>query len=483
MPNPNINRRTSTSTIVTYCAEANALFDKWTAIGSPAPTADKAAINETIIYLKNTGQWTLLDCLYKYDVHSKAAALIDWKNPTTRSATIVNDHGASFTAYVGLKGNGSNFRVLTNFNASTNGVNYTLNSASHGIYINTIDALSTKIDLSAEVANYSGINTTIFGGSSPVGTRNAVNNGSDSIDQVSTSMKGWHIVKRTASNAYQIRKNGQNTTRVTRATASTSLPNLNVNLFCRNINDTTYSLFSNRYITGCFFGSGTINDSYLVNGLNIHSISVASMPSKVLLVDGNSFTASGYYTQRTFANINSSCVDFVNGLFGITTPTMTTNFATSLGYIDLSKYTKKVLFMWELTNDFTANASNATTTYNNLVTYCQQVRTLKPDLKIVVATMMPRNNTQITNANRQNDSNLLDDTTLNGKIRNHLVQDGYADYICDTASDPIMGIYSGGVAGVGEKNATYYSDQLHPTVTGYNYLTDNYIKQSINLFI
>lgn len=467
----------------TYVKEAVSLFDKWEAIGSPAPELDKPAINQTISYLKFTGQWDLLDCLYKFDVHSKAAALIDWKNPTTRSATIVNDHGASFTAYVGLKGNGTNFRVTTNFNPSTNGVNYTLNNASHGLFINSTDILSTKIDMSAEVANYSGINTTIFGGNSPVGTRNAVNNGSDSIDQVSTSMKGWHIVKRIASNAYQIRKNGQNTTRVTRTTASTSVPNLNVNLFCRNINNTTYSIFSNRTISGCFFGSGTINDSYLVNGLNFHSVSVASIPLNVLLIDGNSFTAAGNYPQRVFASINSPCVDMVNGLFGITTPTMTTNFPTSLGYVDLSKYTKKILFMWELTNDFTANSSNATTTYNNLVTYCQQVRTLKPDLKIIVATMLPRNNTQVTNANRQNDSNLLDDTTLNGKIRNHLVQDGYADAICDTASDPIMGIYSGGVAGVGEKNTTYYSDQLHPTVTGYNYLTDNYIKPSINAFL
>lgn len=480
MPNSNLIKRILISNNgIKYSDEANALFAKWESIGSPAPTVDKKAINETIVYLKSTGQWNILDCLYKFDVHSKAAALIDWKNPTTRTATIVNDHGASFTAYVGLKGNGSNFRVLTNFNPST-GINYTLNSACHGLYINSEDGLSTKIDLSAEVSNYSGVNTAIFGNNNPIGTRNAVNNGSDSVTQTSSQMKGWHIVKRTASNAYQIRKNGQNTERITRTSASTSLPNLNVNLFCRNINDTTYSLYSNRYITGCFFGRGTINDTLLVNGLNIHSISVASISSKAVVVDGNSFTAMGYYTARLFPGLSSPVIDFVNGLSGIATTTMTANFPTSLGYIDLSKYSKKVLFMWELTNDFTANSSNATTTYNNLVTYLQQVRALKPDWKIIVATMMPRNNTQVINANRQNDSNLLDDTTLNGKIRNHLVQDGYADLICDTASDPTMGIYSGGVAGVGEKNTTYYSDQVHPTPTGYYYLTDNYIIPSIN---
>jgi len=145
---------------------------------------------------------------------------------------------------------------------------------------------------------------------------------------------------------------------------------------------------------------------------------------------------------------------------------------------------KKVLFMWELTNDMVSNASNATTCYNNLVSYCSQVRALQPDLKIIVATTMPRNAAQITNANRQNDANLLDDTTLNGKIRNHLVQDGFADAICDTASDLIMGIYSNGVAGVGEKNTTYYNvDEVHPNATGYNYLADNYITASINAFL
>ena len=99
-------------------------------------------------------------------------------------------------------------------------------------------------------------------------------------------------------------------------------------------------------------------------------------------------------------------------------------------------------------------------------------------------TMLPRKETgSMVNARRQNDSNLNDSTTLNGMMRVKLIRDGYADYLADWASDTTIGIYSNGVAGVGELNTGYYDvDGIHlNNATGFPYGTTKYITPAILL--
>lgn len=107
-----------------YCVEAQAVFRAFTT----QPTAPrKAVINSLISSLKNAGLWSILDVLYIHAAADSQAALINWKRPGTFTAALVN--APSFTADRGFTGNGSNAYIETGFNISTNGVNFTQNSA------------------------------------------------------------------------------------------------------------------------------------------------------------------------------------------------------------------------------------------------------------------------------------------------------------------------------------------------------------------
>lgn len=164
----------------------------------------------------------------------------------------------------------------------------------------------------------------------------------------------------------------------------------------------------------------------------------------------------------------------IQGNSGYTTPQCQVVAQSYIFPYTKSSITNDVYFLWELTNDMTANGDNATTCYNNLVTYCQDIRTNMPSAKIIVATMMPRTG----HPNRQNDLNLYDDSTLNGKIRNHLIADGYCDYICDVGSDSLMGQEGQNT------DLTYYNaDAIHPNTVGYQRLVDNYIYPSVNAIL
>lgn len=464
-------------------AEATALFDRATVLGSSFPDADKPYINEAIYYLKQTGQWTLLDSIGKFDVHSRVAALIDWKDPS-RSFTTVGDYAGDFTAYSGFKGNNASFRIDTGLNFSTGTWNYTQNSAIKGICINSNDTTASKIDLSAETALAAGISFFMQGATTP-SMYSASNNGNDGITHKAYQRRGWHISKRTGASAYNYYKNGQTPNKTDRTTTSTSIPNLNINLLARNQNG-TYSAFSPRIHSGAFFGAGTCDAQYVVNGLNIWSAYAGTLATKAVIIDGNSFTQAGVYVDKFYSYYlaNNTISDFTQGLTGIRMSTMLSNFPSTIGKIRLNSYSKKVLFVWELTNEMQASGNDVDVTYNSLVDYCNLARTtFGTDLKIIVGTCLPRKGSSaITPALRQNPLDLYDTSTLNGRIRTNYAT--FCDALADVASDATMGVDSGGVAGVGEMNTTYYTaDQIHPTTVGYEYLADNYIKPAIDAYL
>lgn len=467
-------------------AEATALFDQWDSLGTSASAARKVIVNQTIYYLKQAGIWDELDCLYMWAAHSKLAACVDWKNPNTRSATLNSDYAGSFVTDSHMVSNGA-FWVDTNFNPGDGGTyKFQRNDNSFGTYFkDNNNTTSNVVDLSSTIAANNGNELFITGSFGISGENNTSLNRAVS----NYTIAGLKSSKRTASNLWLMQANGYDfysgsTTYNT--DASTAIPNLNFYQCCRNINGAR-SLFSQKRYCYTFFGSSSIDAFVLNNAININFLTPLSINlSKRIMFNGNSFTAASAYIGYSLVNINQySSLDVnVRGISGQTTVQMQADAINKVFNKNTTAYTKDILFVWELTNDMVANASNATTCYNNMVNYCIAARAALPNIKIVVATMMPRNSAQVTNANRQNDSNLLDDTTLNGKIRNHLVQDGYCDAICDVASDATMGIYSGGVAGVGEKNTTYYSvDEVHPNTTGYQYLADNYITPSIQAYL
>ncbi len=486
MPNQNINRRVVLNKLSGMTAEALAIFAKWDSLGTPATEARKIIVNNTIVGLKSVGAWDELDCFYMWAAHSKLAACVDWKNPNTRSATLVNDYAGSLVVDSNIVGNGT-FYVNSNYNPGDGGTyKFTQNSSSFGYYVKTqVATLSTIGDVSAISTGTTG-NEMIM---QPTTYQSlAVNNSSTYRGPVALVGTGLRATVRTASNSFKVLPNGFDISNAANTDASVSIANLPFYISARNVNNVVSGRSSKPFCYN-FFGSGNINVFKLGDEINKNYLTPLgiNIPKRITF-NGNSFTdfASGVYATRVISNINTPNAIAVNlkGISGQTTVQMTTNAALNIFTYNTNAYSKDVLFAWELTNDMAANSSNVTTCYNNMVAYCQAARAALPNVKIIVATMLPRNSAQINNANRQNDADLFDDATLNGKIRNHLVQDGYADAICDVASDAIMGIYSNGVAGVGERNTTYYNvDQIHPNTTGYNYLADNYITASINAFL
>lgn len=462
-----------------YDSSANVLFSAWSALGVPADSARKYLVNNTIVHLKSAGQWNHKDVIYVHAAHARLAALVNWKNPS-QSATVVNPYVGDFVIDKYFKGNNSNFRINTNYNPGDGGTyNFTQNSSSFGVYI---VEHKDEIKVDASALNGSSVGNEILSVNSSFNI-NGQSNCSVSRSIINTTNVGLASVRRTASNVWQIQKNGYvlygNLAKF--SDVAQPVANIEFDEFCRNANH-VYSNFSGKKIALFFGGSGDDDDFVFYNIMDQYYLNpIGVTPTKRIVLDGNSMTETQTYPARLFVDLGSYFYD-VNkrGVSGKTTAWLKGDADSTVFNKQKPFLAKDIFFFWELTNTMAANSSNAAATYSDLVSYLTDFRTTNPTAKIIVATMLPRHAATINNANRQNDSNLNDSATLNGMIRVKLVRDGHADAICDVAKDSVMGVFSNGVSGVGEKNLTYYSsDELHPNATGYLRLTDYYIYLSI----
>jgi hypothetical protein len=460
---------TNVQSFRTYSSPAQALFDKWDSLGCSASEQDKIKYSESIDYLISKGVWDSLDCIFKFDVHNKTAALVDWKNPQ-RMATIVGDYAGSFIAYKGFDGNGTTFKINTNYNPY-NSTLYTLNNCMKGVYINSNET-TARVDMSSESATNNGLNVFLQNNNTPKSIIASTNNAGDLNYTPILQAYGWHVSTRGNANEYESLKNGVSITKLPKAKASTSIQNQNVYLFCRNVNG-TFSAYSNKIISGAFFGA-KCNQLEVINGLNIWGRYAGSVPNKLLMIDGNSLTKAAHWVDRMLRNYGSS--NYVNEVcqakVGIRTNEMYYAFPNTLGLVKSDIYSKKILVVWELTNDIYLNGQNVDSAYAHIVEYCNQAKTIHGnDLIILVGTCLPRD--FLTPSVRQD---------LNQRIRNNYTS--FATDIIDVGNDSIVGVDSYGVNGVGERNTTYYgSDKTHMTITGYNYVSDNYFYPKINQYL
>lgn len=473
-----------------FCEEAKILIHKLNASESSMSDLRQNQINNVIVELKKANIWNQLDFLYVWAAHSRGASLVDWKNPNTRTATVVG--GMTFTANTCWQGNGSTGRIALGFNPGDGGTyNFQAKNNSFGIHVYQ-HVSETKADLGAWNSGSSGCDLLTNAGTF---TQNSTNNSTTQQSISVYSGIGLSSNRRQQDKVWGISRNGYDdygSLTIVQETDTTKCFNsIEWVEFCRRVGN-TFSNFSSKKHTYSFAGSGNFDVFTLHNIIDQYYLNPLGLtPSKRLILNGNSITAASTLTQRIMSNGNYyDTVEILKrAISGTTTPQLQVDAPLKVFNKKKPWLAIEVYFFWELTNDMAANSSNVTTCYNNLVSMLTDIRTNYPKAKLLVPTMLPRQQGGgITNANRQNDLNLTDDTTLNGKIRNHLVADGYADLIVDVGSDIVsaasMGLYSLGVAGVGEKNLTYYNaDEIHPTATGYNYLVDNYIYPAISTYI
>jgi len=211
-----------TDSAPTYCNEYQNIYDSY----DTKPDAADAAIDNTMVDgWVNDGVWNKIDGIWVFANHITGAdSLRNWKNPAGTLATAYNS--PAFDQWEGWTGNGSNAYIDLNWNPNSDGVNYTQNSASTGIYIrNNVDEL--KIDYgSKQSTNYIQFisrNTNI--------TYLSLNCNA-SITCANTDSRGMYIGNRAGVNDQDIYKNkvrigdGNN--------ASTGIPDYNIYVLARN---------------------------------------------------------------------------------------------------------------------------------------------------------------------------------------------------------------------------------------------------------
>ncbi len=119
---------------VSYDATYQAILDYATSQGYTLPSdSQKLLQNQLVVDLKASGIWSKLDTFANFATDGNSNfALIDWKRLTQYTAV----NSPIFTPNQGFTGGGTRY-IDTNYNPSTQAVNYQLNNASLGTYIRT----------------------------------------------------------------------------------------------------------------------------------------------------------------------------------------------------------------------------------------------------------------------------------------------------------------------------------------------------------
>lgn len=204
--------------------------------------------------LVDAGIVAKLDLFYLFaqETNSNKEALVNWVNPGTYDATAY-DHPA-FTSLEGLAGDLSSAYIDTNWKPKTDGVNYTLNDASFGVYQRNdiigeglIYQCGTYDDTNPVLRSKASIRTKYAG----TNCKAQVNSYTD-VNVINTDSRGCYIATRGTANNQKYYKNGSVISSAD--VASTSVPDFEMYLLCRNNNSVAQS-FSESQLSMFFAGS------------------------------------------------------------------------------------------------------------------------------------------------------------------------------------------------------------------------------------
>lgn len=117
-----------------FTVEYSAVLARGTALGYTLPSESVQAKQDTFLAaLKIAGVWDKLDVFYCFAQDgSKEFATINWKSPSANQATLINS--PTWTSNQGFNNDGATSYIETNYNASTQGINFTNNSAGEFAY-------------------------------------------------------------------------------------------------------------------------------------------------------------------------------------------------------------------------------------------------------------------------------------------------------------------------------------------------------------
>lgn len=184
-------------------------YDTVYAAMTTKPSSTIAGYQEDLVYSLDTcdfaggaSVWDRMDFFYVFsnEVNTASEALINWNDPGTFDADNVSS--TAFTAYEGFTGDGVADYISTNWIPSSDGTNYTLNSASFGIY------LRVNVDEANIAIGCSDGTQLISLRPRAGGTATARVNSSATIAYNTTEARGLWVVTRRGANEVEMYRNG-----------------------------------------------------------------------------------------------------------------------------------------------------------------------------------------------------------------------------------------------------------------------------------
>jgi len=242
--------------IMTMMGNFDADTKLWLAqCGTRPSNAVVSAVDTFIRQCKVDGNWSLLDRFWLFAQDVQANARISIVNPSSTNITEVNS--PTFNANQGYTGNGTTSYLRSAFIPSSNGINYTLNSASLFLYSRTNNA-ENKINMGGSSFGSLG-NIYVIPRFSDDKFYGRINESSANfISVANTDGRGLFVARRTASNATALYKNGVSV--ATDTDTSNSLCNVELYILGYNNNGSLLSP-ATKQIAIAGVGSGSIEQA------------------------------------------------------------------------------------------------------------------------------------------------------------------------------------------------------------------------------
>ena len=253
---------------INYEPEAISLFSR---MSSQPSISRKNLINEIISQLKINSIWNELDGLWFLAGADSQAAKLNWKTASydlTELGTMnfIADRGYTRNGVAG----GTTDALNTNFTPSTNGVKFTRNSNSFGIYVRS-SIQEAQVDFGGVVGNL-GIQLNCQSNSTQGAARN--NHTTAFVFNTPTSnSQGLTTITRPNSTTMNYYKNGSfisNTTLSTTGDATVPL------YICAYNVSNAVSAGSSKQIAFAYVGSGNIDQSILYNLVQFYMTNIGA---------------------------------------------------------------------------------------------------------------------------------------------------------------------------------------------------------------
>jgi hypothetical protein len=133
--------------LINFCPEYQDVYNN---LVKPLPLDIAYYADMFVRTLVNDEVWECLDMLLVPDTAYEEDALIDWILPTRRASKVNNP---AFTPGAGYRGTGYPNYIFTNYNPYLHGVNYTLDSAGMGCYVNIVSNSTANVLMGSDAGN------------------------------------------------------------------------------------------------------------------------------------------------------------------------------------------------------------------------------------------------------------------------------------------------------------------------------------------